>query len=143
VNDIKGVYLDSSIIIRRTFGQPGSFPDLEFETAISSELVAVAVKRTIANRHLLEPLTPEALLEAQEQAEMNLATVEILPVDRVVLNRAMATFPTRIGALDAIHLATALIWADYVDPQLVFLTHDRQLSIAARACGLRVYPDPV
>lgn len=142
MNDIKGVYLDSSIIIRRTFGQPGSFPDLEFETAISSELVAVEVKRTIANRHLLEPLTPEALLEAQEQAEMNLATVEILPVDRV-LNRAMATFPTRIGTLDAIHLATALIWADYVDPQFVFLTHDRQLSIAARACGLRVYPDPV
>jgi predicted nucleic acid-binding protein len=139
----QGVYFDSSVILRRTFRQAGALTEVKFETAISSELVLVEIRRTIANRHLLEPWTAEALAKVQQKAGQILGTLEILPVDRVILNRAMATFPTRIGSLDAIHLATALVWGEYVDPDLVFLTHDRQLAIAARACGLRVYPEAV
>ena len=142
MGDFKEVYLDSSIIIRRTFGQPGALLDLEFEAAISSELVVVEVKRTIANRHLIEPMSSAALLEAHETAEANLAAVQILPLDQIVLRRAMSAFPTRIGTLDAIHLSTALLWAEH-SPGLAFLTHDRQLATAAKLCGLRVYPDTV
>ena len=64
-----------------------------------------------------------------------------MPLDQIILRRAMSAFPARIGTLDAIHLGTALLWAEYMDDTLVFLTHDRQIGTAARRCGLRVYPD--
>jgi hypothetical protein len=44
-----------------------------------------------------------------------------------------------VKTLDAIHLATALLWAEHAG-EIVFLTHDRQLATAARACGLAVHP---
>ena len=45
-----------------------------------------------------------------------------------------------VKTLDAIHLATALLWEEHAG-EIVFLTHDGQLANAARACGLTVYPD--
>jgi hypothetical protein len=45
-----------------------------------------------------------------------------------------------VKTLDAIHLATALLWDEQAG-EIVFLTLDRQLANAARACGLTVYPD--
>ena len=45
---------------------------------------------------------------------------------------------TTLEALDAIHLATALIWSETRGDDLLLLTHNRQLAIAARACGFEV-----
>jgi hypothetical protein len=39
-----------------------------------------------------------------------------------------------------LHLATALEWTAYTGESPTFLTHDRQLATAARACGLAVRP---
>jgi hypothetical protein len=46
--------------------------------------------------------------------------------------------PTELGALDAIHLATALLWRQRTDSEIVMATHDAALGTAARAFGLRV-----
>jgi hypothetical protein len=46
--------------------------------------------------------------------------------------------PTTLGTLDAIHLATALMWAEHAGFPLVMATHDQLLATAARASGLRV-----
>jgi hypothetical protein len=43
-----------------------------------------------------------------------------------------------IGTLDAIHLATALIWRDRLGPLPEMLTHDATLGAAARAFGFDV-----
>jgi predicted ABC-type transport system involved in lysophospholipase L1 biosynthesis ATPase subunit len=45
--------------------------------------------------------------------------------------------------LDAIHLATALMYFETSGEELVMLTHDRQLAAASQACGLQAYPSPV
>ena len=45
--------------------------------------------------------------------------------------------PTELGTLDAIHLATALLWKESEDAELIMATHDRALAIAARAHGLK------
>lgn len=60
------------------------------------------------------------------------------PISATVLQRAASPFPTVIGTLDAIHLATALLWIEDNDEPLTFFTHDRQLAVAAQACGLEV-----
>ena len=46
--------------------------------------------------------------------------------------------PTELGTLDAIHLASALLWKEAfgVDPTLV--THDIALGLAAQAHGFKI-----
>ena len=43
--------------------------------------------------------------------------------------------PTELGTLDAIHLATALLWKEFEHTELVMATHDRALATAAQAHG--------
>ena len=44
--------------------------------------------------------------------------------------------PTQLGTLDAIPLATALLWKEFEGAELVMATHDRALAMAAQAHGL-------
>jgi hypothetical protein len=81
------------------------------------------------------------LAQLRDEAERNLAGIALAPVDQIVLRRAGEPFPTPIKTLDAIHLATALLLNSAIGG-IVLLTHDRQLGVAALACGLAVYPDP-
>jgi hypothetical protein len=57
---------------------------------------------------------------------------------RMVLDRAAQPMPTELGTLDAIHLASALLWKDTTGIDLVMATHDRALGLAAQAHGLKV-----
>jgi hypothetical protein len=45
----------------------------------------------------------------------------------------------RLGTLDALHLATALLWREKEGKDLVMAAHDTALGLAARASGLRVF----
>jgi hypothetical protein len=49
--------------------------------------------------------------------------------------------PVPLGTLDAIHLATALLWRETREMDLVLANHDRALAAASRASGLRVAGD--
>ena len=62
----------------------------------------------------------------------------LVALDSIVLERASEPFPTALGSLDAIHLASALLVRDDLDG-LVFATHDDALGMAARATGFRVH----
>ena len=46
--------------------------------------------------------------------------------------------PTELGTLDAIHLATALLWREMTGVHLVMTTHDESLAVGAKAHGLPV-----
>jgi predicted nucleic acid-binding protein len=46
--------------------------------------------------------------------------------------------PTPLGTLDAIHLATALVWRDRQDVALTIASHDAALAAAARGFGFEV-----
>ena len=62
-------------------------------------------------------------------------------LDSVVLERAAEPFPTLLGSLDAIHLATASVVRAHV-ADLCFATHDGKLATAARALGFTVLGAP-
>ncbi len=46
--------------------------------------------------------------------------------------------PTELGTLDAIHLATALLWKAMMRVDVTMATHDTALAVASRAHGLSV-----
>ena len=53
------------------------------------------------------------------------------------MSRAGEPYPTTVGTLDAIHLATALAVQDGTALDR-FLTHDRRLALAAAGTGFAV-----
>jgi len=61
----------------------------------------------------------------------------------MVLERAAQPMPTESGTLDAIHLATALLWKEMTKGDLVMATHDGALALGAQAHGLRVLGSPL
>ena len=46
--------------------------------------------------------------------------------------------PTELGTLDAIHLATALLWKEMTAADITVATHDEALGMGAKAHGLAV-----
>jgi predicted nucleic acid-binding protein len=67
-----------------------------------------------------------------------LEAITIIEPTRPVLARASQPLPTTLGTLDAIHLATALLWKERSRMEFVLATHDAALALAARASGLAV-----
>lgn len=67
-----------------------------------------------------------------------IASLELVEIDTVILDRAAQPMPTDLGTLDAIHLATALLWKEMSRADLVMATHDGALGLAAQAHGLPV-----
>jgi hypothetical protein len=64
--------------------------------------------------------------------------IVVISLDAQVLKRAAGPFPTIIGTLDALHLASALLWREAEPGQeLLLLTHDRQLELCAGTQGIR------
>ena len=53
-----------------------------------------------------------------------LEAVDLVLLQRPILARASDPFPTPLGTLDALHLATAPVWRERMREPLVMATHD-------------------
>ncbi|MBM3744339.1 MAG: type II toxin-antitoxin system VapC family toxin [Acidobacteria bacterium] len=132
-------YLDSSVLLRKLLGQAGALREWNaLEGGVVSALVEVECLRTL-DRWRLRQAIPEAEVALRREAVFRLLErAEVVEVTRVVLDRAAQPLPVSLGTLDAIHLATALLWGERSGIRPVMATHDATLGLAARAVGLRV-----
>ena len=132
-------YVDSSVLLRLILREPHSLEDLRsYETLVSSELLAVECPRTIDRLRLQGSLSMEEAVFRLAAVRDWLEAVDLVLLRRPVLARASESFPTPLGTLDVLHLATALVWRDRMQKELVMATHDGGLAIATRACGIEV-----
>lgn len=132
-------YLDSSVILRVLLGQRHALKEWKsIDQAIASALVEVECLRTLDRLRLSEGIADEDIAIRREAVFRLLDSIEIVDLTRPVLTRATQPFPTSLGTLDAIHLATALLWKESRGENLVMATHDVALATASRASGLRV-----
>jgi len=104
---------------------------------VSSELIRVECLRTIDRLRLAARLDDDNISLRREAALENLSRFDLIAMDSGVLERAAEPFPTALGTLDALHLASALVARREI-PDLRFATHDRELATAARATGFEV-----
>ncbi len=86
----------------------------------------------------MEPLSDEQFALRVETIQKTLLNVELVAVSELVLDRASGSFPLPLKTLDAIHLATAVLWRDREDRNVVFATHDKHLGLVARMTGFNV-----
>jgi predicted nucleic acid-binding protein len=132
-------YVDSSVVIRLTFGQPNPVAEWEqLERGVASELLRVECLRTIDRARSEFGFSDEEVARRRGAVLRVVDDLDVVEISPPVLERARQPFPTALGTLDAIHLSSALLWQQSEGRALSFLTHDRQLGIAARAMGLVV-----
>ncbi len=132
-------YLDASVILRVVLGQSGSLREWRrIQRGVVSALVEVECLRTLDRLRLAGGVDDTELSIRREVVLRVLARAEVVEVGRPVLQRAAQPLPTALGTLDAIHLATALLWRERERAEIAFATHDQALAVAARAHGVRV-----
>lgn len=132
------VYIDSSVLLRVVLGQRDSLREwTSIRQGVTSALAEVECLRALDRLRVTCDLTDTELAVRREAIYRILETMEIAAVNAAVLSRASGPFPTTLGTLDAIHLATALLCnAGAKSTPLTLATHDTELAIAAQACGL-------
>ena len=120
-------------------GQPGALREWRsIERGIASALVEVECLRTLDRLRLVEGVGETEIVRRREAVYRILDAVTVVEVTRPILARASQGLPVALGTLDAIHLATALLWREQSAAALVMATHDAALGLAARSVGFRV-----
>ena len=132
-------YIDTSALLRLVFREAGALEELRsYDSLVSSGLIAVESCRTIDRLRFGGTLTTEeAVLRLRTVTEW-LEAIDLVLVRPPVLSRASEPLPTPLDTLDALHLATALIWRDRMGPLPIVATHDAALGLAAQTFGFEV-----
>jgi predicted nucleic acid-binding protein len=133
------VYVDSSVLLRVVLREPGRVPIWsKITTAISSELIRLECLRTIDRARVRVGFDDPRIARYRADILEAVDSFDLIALDGTVLARASDPFPTLLGSLDAIHLASARLMREEVD-DLVFATHDEELGVAAHATGFDVH----
>ena len=133
------VYVDSSALLRVILGEPGRlriWPSIT--TAVASELIRLECLRTIDRARVRLGLDDRSVAMYRADVLEAVDSFHLVALDSTVLERASAPFPTLLGSLDAIHLASALLIRNEFEG-LAFATHHDELGTAARATGFQVH----
>jgi predicted nucleic acid-binding protein len=126
-------------VVARALNRPGAIHDWKkWEFVVTSELMRAEVYRSLDRLRVGKTLSVEQVADYLQFVANVTAGWEEVPIQHPILRKVASPYPAPLGTLDAIHLATALVWIDEHNEPLTFFTHDRQLAIAARACGLSV-----
>ena len=132
-------YLDSSVVLRRVFDEPGAIRIWsKWELVVASELLQVEGFRAIDRLRVVNELQDAKVADLMDSFRQHLNGIYAIAIDAAVLRRAAAPFSSIVTTLDAIHIATAILWMEEAAEPLVFVTHDLQQAVAARLAGLEV-----
>jgi len=133
-------YVDASAVLRVLFDGPGAtVPLAPDDRVFSSTLIEVEAYRAVDRERLLGRLNDaETALKRKELADL-LAMLDLLAINRAIVDRAKSPFAVNVRALDAIHVATAeVLVAEAEGAALEFWTHDDRQAAAALSRGLTV-----
>lgn len=131
-------YLDSSVLLRIVLNQPQQLPEWSTITVpVMSVLAEIECLRTLDRARHRGLLSTAAVNAARAFVTQTVARAEVLSLGRTVLAWAGQPLPVPLATLDALHLASALLWRAQ-NSGLVMATHDTALATAARAHALPV-----
>lgn len=131
------IYLDSSALLRILFGEPGDkAPIKKARHVLSSSLLRVETAQAVNRARLTEQIDDDEAAHKAKELRQLLAAMSFIEVHEDILVRAQSNFGVSVRAVDAMHVASALLIANM--PKLEFWTHDKRQGIAALASGLDV-----
>jgi predicted nucleic acid-binding protein len=132
-------YIDTSALLRLVLREENRLDDLRsYDSLVSSELISVECHRTLDRLRLQGTLSTEEAADRRRVITEWIETIDLVLVRPPVISRASEPLPVPLGTLDALHLATALVWRERVGDLPILATHDAALGLAARAFGFDV-----
>lgn len=128
------LYVDSSALLKRVFAEPES-DGVRDSLAQRQALGDVIVASELAWLEVARALRRAEVDDVDDYVRLACSGVARHPLNAAILDRARRVGPSRIRALDAIHLAAAVaLGADEM------LTLDHRLAAAARSLGVKAIP---
>ena len=122
-------YVDSSVLLRVALGQPNALAEWrDIERGVSSALVTTESLRTLDRIRVRVNLSDIEVARRRATILAIIGSLELVEIDNSVLDRAAQPMPTELGTLDAIHLASALLWRDAFAVDLALATPDHAVS---------------
>lgn len=132
-------YVDSSVLLRIIFGEKNALKiPKTIQSYAASEILKIECFRTIDRMRLEPAISDDEIAERHAALHKAIKSLYIIKFTDTISQRACEPFPITLKSLDAIHLSTAVLWQKQENSAIVFLTHDVQLSKAARALGFDV-----
>jgi predicted nucleic acid-binding protein len=135
-------YLDSSVLLRVVLREADRLAEWDQITVpVTSVLARVEMARTMDRNTILRTASETELAAKRDEIADMLRRINTVALDDSVLDGAARPLPVVVGTLDAIHLASAVLYrAAQPDNErpIVFATHDIQLATAARAMHFEV-----
>jgi len=131
-------YVDSSVVLRIVLEQPQPLRELERFELVTSDLTRIECLRAVDDALVRREIDEDEALVRRGAVFQKVKNAHRVALSRRIMERAAGGFATQLGSLDALHVATALLWRDGRTSDLVFATHDRQQARAARALGFEV-----
>ena len=134
-------YLDSSVVLRHILlGDIAIEHVFACERVVTSELLEIECRRVLHRYRLNGDLDDHGYVDAVARLDAALAGVALLALTGWVKRRAMDAFPVVVRTLDALHLASALAYAEgYLNrdeqEQLLVFSHDAGMNRCAAALG--------
>lgn len=127
-------YVDSSVILRVLRGQKDAWKAWgHWEKAYSSTILRIECRRFIDRMRLEHGWKDEDVANAGAQLRRLERVLSKVRLSAAIMERASLPMPTIVKTLDAIHIASAALVRERLQPNLVFVTHDQQQARAARA----------
>ena len=106
-------YVDTSVLLRHILLGDSSIKHvLECERIISSELLEIESRRVIHRYRIDGEIDDEGFVQANTRLNEVLSGISLLSLSSAVKRRAMGAFPVYVKTFDALHLASALVYAD-------------------------------
>jgi predicted nucleic acid-binding protein len=131
-------YVDSSVVLRYLLVHDSAFNrTTQFDTVGSSELLIIECNRVLDRYRLENQISDAELAEVKQSFQRIVDGLHIIELTQSVKTRAAGSFSTVIGTLDAIHLASLLLWKESASKErFLLLSADQQMLTCATAVGV-------
>lgn len=132
-------YLDSSVILRRLLGEEHALKELDkIHLGTTSQITRLECVRTLDRLLIRQLISAEEFADLKKNFFKVFSRLEIILCTDPLMTMAESSFSVPLGTLDSIHLSSAILWQREKRQPLNFFTHDKELSLAARANGFEV-----
>ena len=135
------IYFDTSVWLKLYIDEEGSAQarDLTSHRIVSSAILLAESLSALKRRHANRELVKLAFKRLVKQISADVACIDTIPVSDLNLRRAESIIiETSAGALDALHIAAALLFQEMTGLKVPFVTADKRQAQSAEQMGLEV-----
>ncbi|MCH7610765.1 MAG: type II toxin-antitoxin system VapC family toxin [Chloroflexi bacterium] len=140
------VYLDASALVKRYLEEAGSdevYRLFEGAEVLGTSLVTRAeVSAAFARAARLDAVSEEQALSARKDFEADWPDFARLRIDELTVAQAgRLAWEHGLTGIDALHLASALLWREALGEPVQMATYDEKLKEGAQASQLTIWPE--